>query len=145
MHVALPVETLFRATDPRSRLAIRLGLVFAALSIAVSIVASLATGRLSETAIEREVGAFYASRAQHIADSIDFSIQSTRSTLRLTAGAVVASGAAGGRDAQRALLAALEADVPDAAWLGVVDLGGRVQAATEGRLEGENFSGRKWF
>jgi signal transduction histidine kinase len=145
MQVALPVETLFRTTDPRSRLAIRLGLVFAALSIAVSIIASVATGRLSEAAIEREVGAFYAGRAQHIADSIDFSIQSTRSTLRLTAGAVEASGMAGGPDAQRALLAALAADVPDAAWLGVADLGGRVRSATGGRLEGADLSGRKWF
>ena len=143
--VIAAARRLLRAIDPRARLATRIGLVFAALSIAVSAAAAFATSDLSKRAIEREVGAFYAGRAQHIADSIDFRIQATRSALHLMAGAVEASGVQHGPEAQRLLVTALKTDMPDAAWIGVVDPTGTVRAADDGRLEGVDFSHLTWF
>ncbi|WP_295641603.1 diguanylate cyclase [uncultured Methylibium sp.] len=45
----------------------------------------------------------------------------------------------------RPLLDRMQATRPQFAWIGVVDAGGRVQAATGGLLNGQDVSGRPWF
>jgi signal transduction histidine kinase len=45
----------------------------------------------------------------------------------------------------RTYLAAIQAQFPEFAWLGIADANGRVVAATGGLLEGEDVSARPWF
>lgn len=49
------------------------------------------------------------------------------------------------RAAQRAVLASIQENYPDYAWLGFVDNSGKVVAATDGAGEGVNVAQRTWF
>lgn len=62
---------LIKSLDPRLSLAARIAWSFGIISIILSMVAGLYVANLSQAAVEREIGALYVSRAQHIADAID--------------------------------------------------------------------------
>jgi signal transduction histidine kinase len=141
----LDTRRLLRAIDPRLGLAARIGWLFGLASAGLSVIAGLYIGRLSESVIEREVGAFYASRAQHVADSIDFRIQSSANALRLLVSALQGNGRRPGEADERAFITAVKSDLSDAAWIGVVDAQGTVVAGENRRLEGDQVGGYGWF
>ncbi len=138
-------KRLIRAIDPRLGLAARIGWLFGLVSVGLSVIVGFYIGHLSESVIEREVGAFYASRAQHVADSIDFRIQSSANAIRLLVSALQAGGHRLDQDADRSFITAVKSDLSDAAWIGVIDRQGNVVAGENRRLEGAPVTGYAWF
>jgi signal transduction histidine kinase len=139
------LDRLRDTLDPRLRLTARIGWTFTLLTVLLSVVAGLYIGEISQRTIEREVGAFYASRAQHVADSIDFRIASSTNTIRLAVSALQAAGWGIDPAQDRKLVSAIKPDLSDAAWIGVTDAAGIIVAGENHRLEGDSLAGQSWF
>src|SRR6185436_6350565 len=127
---------LINSLNPRLSLAARIAWGFGIISIIFSMLAGLYVANLSRAAVEREIGALYVSRAQHIADAIDLRIQSGFDTMQLTASVLQTTGQMHGGVGTERLIEAIRKNLSDAAWIGVTDLSGAVLAGDFGRLEG---------
>lgn len=139
------LRKLIRSVDPRLSLAARVAWVSGGLTVIFSLLAGVYVGSLSETVIEREIGALYSGRAQHIADAIDLKVQSDFSTMRVAAGVLRALSSAAEGGSERKLVDTIRQNLVGAIWIGVVDRSGTVVAGDNGLLEGTNFSREPWF
>ena len=136
---------LIKSLDPRLSLAARIAWGFGIVSIILSMLAGVYVANLSQAAVEREIGALYVSRAQHIADSIDLRIQSGFDTMQLTAGVLGTTGETGGGVDTEKLIEAIRKHLSDAVWIGVTDPSGIVLSGDNGRLEGASVANQDWF
>jgi signal transduction histidine kinase len=136
---------LIKSLDPRLSLAARIAWGFGIISIILSMLAGLHVANLSQAAVEREIGALYVSRAQHIADAIDLEIQSGFDTMQLTASVLQTTGQMRGGVGTEKLIEAIRKHLSDAAWIGVTDPSGAVLAGDFGRLEGTSLATQDWF
>ena len=136
---------LIKSLDPRLGLAARIAWGFGIISIILSMLAGLHVANLSQAAVEREIGALYVSRARHIADSIDLSVQSGFDTMQLTASVLETTGQMRGGVGTEKLIEAIRKHLSDAVWIGVTDPSGTVLAGDYGRLEGASLATQGWF
>jgi signal transduction histidine kinase len=136
---------LSQVLDPRSSLAARIIWVFGALSILLSVLAGLYVANVSRGAVEREIGALYASRAQHIADAIDLRIQAGSDTMQLAASVLGTAKETDVSVITEKLVENMRNHLGDAVWVGVTDASGIVLAGDNNRLEGEILAGTSWF
>ena len=134
-----------KSLDPRLSLAARIAWGFGIISIILSMLAGLYVANLSQAAVEREIGALYISRAQHIADAIDLRIQSGFDTMQLTASVLQTTGEMRGGVGTEKLIESIRKHLSDAAWIGVTDQSGTVVAGDFGRLEGTSLATEDWF
>lgn len=135
----------FNLINPRLSLAARIGWLSGLLSVFLSLLAGIYVGTLSQTTIEREIGALYADRAQHIADAIDLELQANVSTMQVGASVLGAMNHNDSAVTNRGLINLIKRNTDDAVWIGVTDVSGVVLAGQGGLLEGSNISGHDWF
>jgi signal transduction histidine kinase len=134
-----------RTLDPRSSLAARIAWVFGILSILMSALAGFYVANMSRQVVEQEIGALYASRAQHIADAIDIRIQGGSDTMQLAASVLGSLEQIDGGVVTETLVDNMRSHLGDALWVGVTDVNGAVLAGDDNRLEGKNLSSMDWF
>lgn len=143
--VIMMFDNLIKSIDPRSNLAARIGWVIGFLSVALALLAGLYVSTLSKAVIEREIGALYASRAQHIADAIDLKIQSVISTTRVATSILGTVRPDGGKGIESNLVDNIRKNFSDAVWIGVTDISGLVIAGGDDLLENTSLASEDWF
>jgi signal transduction histidine kinase len=137
--------SLLKTLDPRLSLAARIGWLSGVLSVIFSLLAGLYVGTIAQTTVEREIGALYADRAQHIADAIDLKIQASVSTLQLAAAILSNLPLSDGAQVKQNLINAIKRDTGGTVWTGVADRTGKVIAGDGGLLDGVDLSAQEWF
>ncbi len=129
--------------NPRRSLAAKLMLAIIAISLVLSLLISLLMGKAAEMQAERDIGELHAEYAQQLADKLDAELYTHQQDVIIFAG-LIRSLPTDVKD-QRMLLEQMQTAYPEYAWLGVVDLHGKVLAATHRLLEGQDVSQRPWF
>lgn len=135
---------LLRRLDPRLHLAAAIGwAVFSVVALAALVTANVAAGEAEQRA-RADADRLLAQFAIQIRQNLAMNLETRRSILQATAAQIVASS---DRDAAslRRHLAAVQAQFPEFSWLGVADNSGRVIAAGDGQLVGEDVSMAGWF
>ncbi len=116
-------------------------LTSALLVLGVSVVLAVLTGERSRQRIETEIGRSLSEIATQMTDKLDRSMWARSSEVALLA----TLGVARSLDDPAALRLQLEGfrtSFPSVSWMGVIDAGGTVIAATDGLLAGADLSGR---
>ena len=120
--------------------------VFAVLlTVATAAVLSLVTEEAATRELERHIGDSLALRAQEMADKLDRGMYERRQDIQIETRALVDVGLDKGPAVMRKRLDALREASASYAWIGYADTVGKVLAATDGLLEGENVAQRPWF
>jgi diguanylate cyclase (GGDEF)-like protein len=115
------------------------------LTVATAAVLALVTEGAATRQLERHIGDSLALRAQEMADKLDRGMYERRQDIQIETRALADTGLRHGPVALRKRLDALRETSASYAWIGYADTGGRVLAATDGLLEGENVAQRPWF
>lgn len=130
--------------DPRRRLSSAIGWTSLAVIVIVSVIAaqlvSAPTGRAVAADNERLLRQF----ATQIGHGLSMSIQTRRSIVMASAAQVLVSEDRGSEALERHL-AAIQAQFPEFAWLGVADPDGRVVAAVGEAAVGDDVTAQPWF
>ena len=128
--------------DPRRSVAARLAWVVVLVSLLLSLLIGLVVGTTAKNDAVRAVGSLHAEYAQQLADQLDDNLNGRLQNVQIMAGLV---GTRTNPDRQRALLNQLRTASSEYAWIGLADLNGKVIAATDHVLEGEDVTGLPWF
>jgi signal transduction histidine kinase len=131
--------------DPRKSLAARISWVFAALSIILSLIAGFYISTIAQNIVEREIGALYADRAQHVVDAVDLQVQSLFDAMELAASVFATTEESKGLIATQQLIATAKGNLENAAWIGIVDPSGIIVAGDDDHLKGEYVGDSSWF
>lgn len=119
-------------------------LTCAALVFGVSLVLTILTSVRSRDRLESEIGSSLAEAAVQMSDKLDRSLWSNAAEVEMLA-KLGLSPRLGDPVALRRQLDSFKAIFPVVSWMGVVDLNGRVMAATDGVLDGADVSERPVF
>jgi signal transduction histidine kinase len=131
--------------DPRTSLSARIGWLSAVVSIIFSLITGLLVGSYARGIVEKEIGALYADRAQHIADAIDLKIQSSISAVEVAASFLGNQADDGRIEANPNLIHTIKDHIGGTIWTGVTDNSGKIVAGNDGKLVGINVSDEPWF
>jgi signal transduction histidine kinase len=136
--------SVWRRFDPRLHLAAAIGwAVFSVVALAALVTANVAANE-AEARARADTERLLAQYAIQIRQNLAMNLETRRSILQATAAQIVASSDRGS-EALRRHLAAVQLQFPEFSWLGVADDRGRVIAAGDGMLEGEDVSMLGWF
>lgn len=136
---------VIKTLNPRQSLAARIVWIFGLMSVLLSVLAGQIVGNISRNAIERDIGALYANRAQHISDAIDLKISGSVKSLEIAERILGTNGLRRDGGDERRLVKEIRANMAEAVWIGVADLSGKIIAGDQGLLEGTSIADRKWF
>ncbi len=117
----------------------------AVVSIIFSLITGLLVGSYARGIVEKEIGALYADRAQHIADAIDLKIQSSISAVEVAASFLGNQADDGRIEANPNLIQIIKDHIGGTIWTGVTDNSGKIVAGNDGKLVGINISDEPWF
>lgn len=131
--------------DPRKSLAARISWVFAVLSIILSVLAGCYISTLAQNIVEREIGALYSDRAQHVVGAVDLQVQSLFDAMELAASVFATTEENQGLFATERLIATAKGNLENAVWVGIVDPSGVIVAGDKDHLKGVFVGDRKWF
>jgi diguanylate cyclase (GGDEF)-like protein len=115
------------------------------LTVATAAVFALVTEDAATRQLERHIGDSLALRAQEMADKLDRGMYERRQDIQVETQALADNGLRHGAASLRKRLDALREASTSYAWIGYADTVGKVLAATDGLLEGENVAQRPWF
>jgi len=141
----LPQLPMLKILDPRHSLAVRLGMAIAAVSILLSLITSLVVGNMAEKEQEFITGVLLSQSAQQSINMLDAEIYVRLQNLQGAASNINVQRGLEQMNTKRALLTQMHTANPEFVWIGLLDLTGTVQIATDGVLEGVNLSSQKWF
>lgn len=139
------LSQIINQLDPRKSLAARISWVFALLSIILSLLAGLYISAIAQTIVEREIGALYANRAQHVVDAVDVQVQSLFDAMELAASVFAITEENKGLIATQQLIVTAKGNLESAAWIGIVDPSGIIVAGDSDHLKGEFVGDSTWF
>ncbi len=139
------LELLAASANPRRSLAAATGWSIAALSLVAAIASGIVTGLAARSAIEREIGLFFAAHAQRLTDTIDANLAGRRQWIAATARVMGPASLSWTIETRQAVLDDLRSDMPEIEWAGIVDVLGKVVAGSGGRLAGYSVESRPWF
>ncbi|MBB5015352.1 diguanylate cyclase [Rehaibacterium terrae] len=143
-----PPRTDRARADARGRgvgLRLWLGLSYGALTVVLAVALALLIDHRAAQQLRQEVGARQAAHARHLAARFDAGLSARIEELQLLAILPALRDPSLNRETAQALLDRLRHNVPDYAWLGFADAGGRVLLAAGGPFEGDDVSGLDWF
>lgn len=143
-----PPRTDRAQADARGRgvgLRLWLGLSYGALTVVLAVALALLIDYRAAQQLRQEVGARQAAHARHLAARFDAGLTAHIEELQLLAILPALRDPSLNRETTLALLDRLRRNVPDYAWLGFADAGGRVLLAAGGPFEGDDVSGLDWF
>jgi diguanylate cyclase (GGDEF)-like protein len=103
------------------------------------------TERVATNQLKHQIGDRLAQRTKTLADKLDRAMFERYQDMTLHANILPDLGLLGHRDAIRAKLDALHASSDGYAWIGYAPRDGKILAATDGLLEGNDVSQRPWF
>ena len=115
------------------------------LTVATAGVLALVTEDAATRQLERQIGDNLALLASETAEKLDRGIQERRQDIQVETQALADAGPGQGAAAVRKRLDALRGASASYAWIGYADAVGKVLAATDGVLEGEDVAQRPWF
>jgi signal transduction histidine kinase len=131
--------------DPRKSLAARISWAFALLSIILSLLVGYYISTIAQNSVEREIGALYSDRAQHVVDAVDLQVQSLFDAMELAASVFVTTEENSGLAATAQLVATAKKNLESAAWIGIIDPSGIIVAGDGDHLKGEYVGDSDWF
>lgn len=122
------------------------------IAVASALLAFILTAVLAEyigysvgRATEKEIGQNLRELATHAARRLDRGMFERYREIQILAQARLSVLTDGSREEQRRLIDLTQQTFPLYAWIGLVDLDGKVRVATRGMLEGQSVAQRPWF
>jgi signal transduction histidine kinase len=143
--VMMMLGQIINLFDPRKSLAARISWVFAVLSIILSLLAGYYISTLAQNIVEREIGALYSDRAQHVVAAVDLQVQSLFDAMELAASVFATTEENQGLSATERLIATAKGNLENAVWVGIVDPSGIIVAGDKDHLKGAFVGDSKWF
>jgi signal transduction histidine kinase len=138
-------DQILNLFDPRKSLAARISWVFALLSIILSLIAGCYISTIAQNIVEREIGALYSDRAQHVVAAVDLQVQSLSDAMELAASVFVTTEENQGLSATEKLIATAKGNLENAVWIGIIDPSGIIVAGDKDHLKGAFVGESAWF
>jgi len=148
MRISIPTRQmprLLRYLDPRRSLAVALGWLVVALSLAFAMVAALWLGGMARTSLLQLHGRQLALTADQFAAELDQALALRLQSVRAAATLLRTDLGSDTPRALHAVLDALQSTYPEFEWIGLADLQGKVVAAGAGLPEGGSVAERPGF
>ncbi|MDD2776630.1 MAG: EAL domain-containing protein [Gallionella sp.] len=133
-----------RKLHPRHSLVAKMSYAFALVSLVLSVILSYYAAEISRDQIEREQGASFVRRAQHIVDVLNRSMFERYREMQIVASLDDIRNPSVSIDKKRAVLEKLQLNFDAYAWIGICNPEGLGIVGTSGYLEKVDLSKRPW-
>ena len=139
------LKGFFIGINPRYSFGTRLGLAVGSVALTLSVLLSLLVGYTTSQRLQADTGRFFSELAYQMADKLDRGMFERYRDVQIVASLETFRNQDSIPELQRGLLEKLQSTYSDYAWIGWVNLQGKVLVSTGKILEGQDVSKRPWF